>query len=121
MASRYYMGHAAMKELDPLYLELLQAGLLLLRSAACDGNLEWCKVEAEHLHNVPSLIGEENMERHFYYMKNERLRYVQWVQSASQSTTTTEAIARYILIWKRMADVLTAWAENKTGRDSIGR
>jgi hypothetical protein len=57
---------------DRAYLDILRHGLVLLRNFACGGRLEFCPVEAEHLHEIPTLIGEANEHRHAYYLRGRR-------------------------------------------------
>jgi hypothetical protein len=69
---------------DPLrkqaYLELLHHGLVLLRNSAHAGLTELCRVEADHLHNLPTLLGEPNEHRHVYYVQEERGLYLERLQ-----------------------------------------
>ena len=51
-----------MKALDDLYCRLLTVGFIALREAAHASNDEWLKAEIELLHNVPSLVGEANVD-----------------------------------------------------------
>jgi hypothetical protein len=46
-----------MTERDAIYLQILRHGLLRIRDSAALGHLEYCAVESEHLHNIPSPIG----------------------------------------------------------------
>jgi len=78
-----------MNRLDPLYARLLQFGFLILREAHEAKNEAWVGAEIELLHNVPSLIGEPNAERHRFFLEKERVAYQQWV-----SESGTEEIAR---------------------------
>lgn len=66
-----------MTERDSIYRQLLEHGLLRLRDSAVLGYLQYCAVEAEHLHNIPSLIGETNEHRHRYYFDQERDYYLE--------------------------------------------
>ena len=56
-----------MQELDKLYLAILQSGLAAIRNASHKGGVDYIREEAEHLHEIPSLIGENNIQRHLYY------------------------------------------------------
>lgn len=67
---------------DLAYLEILAFGLSRLRDAALAGQIDYCAVESEHLHNIPSLIGEQNEERHRYYLRQERLLYLDRVDKS---------------------------------------
>lgn len=68
-----------MSELDRLYLDLVHLGLVSIRNAACAGDVDWCRVEAEHIHEFPTLIGETNMSRHIYHATSPREAYLEWI------------------------------------------
>jgi hypothetical protein len=66
---------------DRAYLDLLHHGLVRLRNlshADRMGNrthadrMDLCRVEAEHLHEMPTLVGETNERRHVYYLNGTR-------------------------------------------------
>ncbi len=63
-----------MDERQKAYAEILSVGLLSIR--AFSGRSELCFIEADHLHNIPSLIFETNEDRHRYYILQERSAYV---------------------------------------------
>jgi hypothetical protein len=60
-------------------------------------------VEAEHLHNVPSLIGEPNEHRHDCYFNVERPYYLERVDRSVPGIDFT--LARYGEIWERLAEL----------------
>ena len=64
-----------MTERDKAYLAILCFGLQRIRDAAEQGYTAYCAVEADHLHNIPSLIGEKNEHRHTYYIEKEKELY----------------------------------------------
>ncbi len=63
-------------EIDSIYKLILSVGLTHLRDLCLRGLAAEAAVETEHLHNIPSLIGELNIERHKYYWFSERKRYL---------------------------------------------
>ena len=71
-----------MAHLDWLYVDLLRRGMVALRDVIYSGNLEWVKVEVAFLHNVPSLIGEANVQRHRYFWNVERALCLEWASAA---------------------------------------
>jgi hypothetical protein len=101
-----------MNELDRVYGSLLQAGFLVLRQAIDSGNEDWVRAEVEFLHNVPSLLDEENAERHRYFWNWERTYYLDWLKShgneeaQSRMRTYYEPIFEELqpLIAERLAD-----------------
>ena len=48
---------------EQAYLDLLHRGLVKVRDFAWDGQMELCRIEADHLHNIPTLLGETNEHR----------------------------------------------------------
>jgi hypothetical protein len=42
---------------------------VLLHNLAYAGQIELCRIEADHLHNIPTLLGEANEDRHVYYIQ----------------------------------------------------
>ena len=59
------------------YLEILTWGLLAVRDQAHAGRIHLCEIEADHIHNIPSLIGEPNEQRHLFYIVKERGLFLQ--------------------------------------------
>ena len=62
-----------MTERDTIYVQILHFGLERIRDLAMFGHVEYYAVESEHLHNIPSLIGETNEQRHKFYFLQETL------------------------------------------------
>ncbi len=69
-----------MTDLDRLYITILHRGLVSVRDASRNGDLELCKAESEYLHEIPSLIGETNMLRHIYQKKTVRKVFLEWIK-----------------------------------------
>jgi hypothetical protein len=82
---------------DQAYIEILHFGLLRIRDNATLGNIEYCAIESEHLHNIPSLIGEVNEKRHEYYFEQERDYYLQRIDRTIPGIDFT--LARYAELW----------------------
>jgi hypothetical protein len=83
-----------MSDLDRLYLELLYHGLVSLRNASHQGDLELCKAESEYLHEVPSLIGETNRHRHLYQAGAARQAFLHWVESSGR-----QDVRDFLRVW----------------------
>ena len=56
--------------------EILTAGLLRVRSLAWAGDARRCAVEADHLHNLPSLLENYEPEKLSYYWHVEKPAFV---------------------------------------------
>lgn len=61
---------------DRAYLALLHHGLVLMRNFASPGPTELSRIEAEHLHELPTLVGDTNEARHRYYLEATRDLYL---------------------------------------------
>jgi hypothetical protein len=86
-----------MTDRDVIYLKILKVGLVSLRNAAYSGNTQYWIIEAEHLHNLPSLVGESNESRHEYYFDAERHSYLESVDRSMPEVRYT--LARYDELW----------------------
>ncbi len=95
-----------MKLLDPLYWRILQSGIISIRTAAEQGDLSRCRAEADHIHNIPTLIGEENVERHLYYATQERKAYIEWLLATPHKELREHALLVFAPEWQRMDAVL---------------
>ena len=89
-----------MTERDAIYIQILHHGLLRIRDSAALGYLQYCEVESEHLHNIPSLIGETNEKRHEYYFDKERAHYLERLDRSIPSMDYT--LRRYDELWARL-------------------
>ena len=90
---------------DSAYLQILTLGLNALRDAARAGDSARCFFEAEHLHNIPSLVGEENISRHLYYFNTERVRYIERAKAhdAEQKSDSCKAVlSLYVSFWEKI-------------------
>jgi hypothetical protein len=88
---------------DKAYLTLLQFGLLFARECAQEGQLELCHIEADHLHNLPSLVGETNAHRHEYYIVHERGLYLERLRERGATEYQERAGRYYAEPWQILA------------------
>jgi hypothetical protein len=91
-----------MNELDRLYAQLMQVGLLVLRQAFESGDQAWTRAEIELLHNIPSLLGEEKIDRHRYFWSQERDHYLDWLSANGSVEARSRMRTYYEPIWKEM-------------------
>ena len=91
-----------MDDLDALYAKLLSLGFVVLKQAAHSRNREWLEAELEMLHNVPSLLGEDNVERHRYYWFSERQHYIDWASAPGRDEAKSRMLTFYEPIWRKM-------------------
>lgn len=91
-----------MAKLDLLYARLLTVGFVVMRQAVECKNRDWIDAELELLHNVPSLIGEGNAERHKYFWLQERTHHIQWVSAPGREQAKSRMLTYYKPIWDEM-------------------
>jgi len=96
---------ALMERLDPDYLYILKYGLLRARDAAYEATIDRVRVETEHLHEIPTLIGDANLYRHYDYLVRMRVQYLDWYR-AHRPEMLEEVQHRFGAVWQRMADEL---------------
>ncbi len=97
-----------MNDLDAIYRELLKLGFIVLRQASDAHDLEWLAAEIELLHNVPSLIGENNPRRHAYFWHKERVAYLEWVLAPGRELQRSRMETYYEPLWKEMESHIEA-------------
>lgn len=95
-------------ELDQLYCRMLSLGFILLRKANDAGDAEWVASELELLHNVPSLVGEENALRHEYFWLQERTAYIERASASGRERQKSEMLTYYDPIWRKMEPLISA-------------
>ena len=74
------------EEVQTIVTRILEVGLLRCRAAAWSGDAARCAIEANHLHNLPSLLNEFSAEKLKYYWDTERAGFVE----ASSDVTISE-------------------------------
>ncbi|MBN9523655.1 hypothetical protein J0H58_34945 [bacterium] len=98
---------------DRAYLDIIHHGLVLLRNYAHGGQSEFCPVEAEHLHEISTLIGEGNERRHVYYLRGTRGLYLQQLRALGHAGYLEQVSIWYTHPWRVLADTaglrLLAW------------
>ncbi|HEU5115767.1 MAG TPA: hypothetical protein VFT74_03750, partial [Isosphaeraceae bacterium] len=102
-----------MSRLDSMYVDSLQVGLLVLKQAVESGSREWVEAEIELLHNMPSLIGENNKARHRYFWLQERRHYLDWVSSPGREEAKSRMLTFYEPIWREMEPVVREYLDLK--------
>ena len=68
-----------MTDRDPVYVQILHFAVTQIRDTGRAGLTSYCAIEMDHIHNLPSLIGEPNDRRHLYYFNIERTEYLERV------------------------------------------
>ena len=100
------MNTELIESVSRVYLWILDCGLTAGRDAGLSGNLVRCTAELEHLHNLPSLIGERNVHRHLYYIGAERTMYLKSVIENNQLDWKEFVALAYLRRWKELEEML---------------
>jgi hypothetical protein len=77
----------------------------MLRNNANAGRNDLCRIESEHLHSVPTLVGEPNKERHGLYILLTRVRYLQSHREIGATEYLEEATIWYSEPWSVLASI----------------
>jgi hypothetical protein len=88
---------------EQAYLDLLDRGLVLLRNLAGAGDTALCRIEADHLHNIPSLLHEGNERRHAFYIRQERELYLRRLRERGAAEYLERAATWYSGPWRVLA------------------
>lgn len=91
------------KSRERAYLDLLDHGLVMVRNFAHGGQIDLCRIEADHLHNIPSLLGESNEHRHVYYIVKERGLYLQRLRELGAAEYLETVSSWYSEPWQVLA------------------
>ena len=91
-----------MDPLDFLYAQMLKVGFVVLDQAVAAREQDWIKAELELLHNVPSLLEEDNIERHRYFWFEERSHYMEWISTEGSEEAASRMRTFYEPIWNEM-------------------
>ena len=85
------------------YKHILAMGLLALRDRApLFNSSRLVEIEAEHLHNIPSLIDEDNLQRHLYYFNKERPAYIASLQELATPEYSDNVLRMYLASWEAL-------------------
>jgi hypothetical protein len=109
-----------MTQLELLYAQNLQVGFIVLRQAVESGIRDWINAELELLHNVPTLMGESNKERHRYFWYKERARYLDWVSGPGRETAKSRMLTYYEPIWSEMEPLVKQFLEQEDIHRQMG-
>src|SRR5262245_57429376 len=87
-------------EIADILLNILESGLLTIRVLGWNGEADRCAVEADHLHNLPSLLADYRPEKLLYYWDVQRTIYIE--ESPPEYQPVWEAL------WRRLESHVAA-------------
>jgi hypothetical protein len=99
---------ATVDRLDYLYVEILKFGIVSIRNASCGGDLDYCRAESEHLHEIPNLIGSDHMSSHVYHATGCRRLYLDWVEKSGRDQLGESVRTHYEPLWRQIDEILKA-------------
>ena len=100
------------------YKQILAIGLLALRDRAPRFNSSrLVEIEAEHLHNIPSLIDEDNLQRHLYYFNKERPAYIASLKELAMPEYSDNVLRMYLTPWEDLLKNLEDSARDDSPND----
>jgi len=85
------------QEIKQILLNILQIGILNARAAAWGNDSERCAIEADHIHNLPSLVRDLEMKRLLYYYDISRSSFI-------HQSSNTKLFDRD---WARLGDIIS--------------
>ena len=109
-----------MRDRSDIYLDILYSGLLNCRSAGWRGDAAAAAAEADHLHNIPSLLRDDNEARHDYYLDLETDCYVDTLARRSDAVEAEACRRRFERYWQELRDLRSARRATQAARDGGG-
>jgi hypothetical protein len=103
-----------------IYLDILYTGLLNCRSAGWRGDAAAAAAEADHLHNIPSLLSDDNEARHDYYLDLETGCYVVTLAKRADAVEAEGCRRRFERYWQELRELRSARRATPAGADSGG-
>ncbi len=67
-------------QINKAILEILQTACLSIRAAGWKDDTRYCALEADHVHNMPSLLLKPNLEGLKYYLEVSRADYLKQIK-----------------------------------------
>jgi len=84
-------------EIICILLDILRDALLRIRSLGMQGHAKECSIEADHVHNLPTLIKNLDRNQLLFYFNVEKEIFLR------DSTTN---VNQYQLLWSKLADLI---------------
>lgn len=98
--------NSSMRNIDCIYINLLIIATVRLRNLISLREVNFACAEVEHLHLIPTLIGENVAYPHFFYFRVHRQRFIDSIERLGSSEQTREAHEAYSANWDRLQEEL---------------
>jgi hypothetical protein len=89
-------------ELTEVLLRILRKGILRIRGYAWAGSADLCAIEADHIHNLPSLISNPTLPLLSYYFDVSRVAFIEQARGTSG----------FEVDWNRLGILLSEMRQN---------
>jgi hypothetical protein len=77
----------------------------MLRNIAHSDRIDLCRIEAQHLHSIPTLVGEPDERRHVSYILSTRWLYLRSLREIGATEYLEEATTWYSEPWRVLASI----------------
>lgn len=84
------------EELAECILEIIRRGVLRIRAAGWRNNPDQCAVEADHIHNLPSLLSDFSLDRLRYYVDAEKPCFASQAENVDEFEQLWEKLIEYL-------------------------
>jgi hypothetical protein len=95
-------------EIAEILVSILRMGILQIRAAGWSGDSRRCAIEADHIHNLTSLLDHYSPELLKYYWEVERPSFISQVAEAD--------LAGFESLWNRLARQVAGQSEEVPAR-----
>lgn len=85
-------------EISNIILDIIYVGILNIRSASIDGDVERCHIESDHIHDLPQILMNYNVQWLEYYWRNHRANFIE----DSQGT----GLERFEPLWDQLETLI---------------
>jgi hypothetical protein len=69
-------------DIAEILLEIIKTAVLRIRALGWSGNAAQCAIEADHVHNLPALLGHYSPDQLSYYLDVSRPSFIQQAKGA---------------------------------------
>ena len=84
------------EEIRDLLLKILRIGILDIRAAGWSNRAGQCAIQADHIHNLPDLVRDPQLEQMVYYFEIARPSYIKHIGDSSSFEAE----------WRRLGEII---------------
>jgi len=94
--------------IQPIIAEIIRVGLLRIRASGWQGDSGQCAIEADHIHNLPSLLVEYRHEALKYYWDAERPAFI--------SQCSNQSLGEFGNLWESLQQFVEVSTQTATSK-----